>query len=275
MPAGLVWTSSLARGAHSGHGSSLVSLSMAVAAITRPLTALVFAVPMAVVVLRDAAAFARGARSGLAVAVALPVIGRCFPCRTWQRAVPGGNFPMAGTPAPTCPSITWGFGLDERAPTRTRPPDIERLAQAFATFHRDYTASRVPAALIARDRVFFADLAGDVGAARLRSRGRRRGGRARPRSDSPPAPPRLLFARPSRVRAPAPVESSTTRRRCPLGAAAVAAGAAVLVSRVCPEALRRPAGRACCTRPAVVGRLCALAVARAARGNAAQPRRRT
>jgi len=54
-----------------------------------------------------------------------------------------------------------GLGLDERAPTRTRPPDIERLAQAFAAFHKDYTASRVPAALVARTRVFFADLAGN------------------------------------------------------------------------------------------------------------------
>ena len=54
-----------------------------------------------------------------------------------------------------------GFGLDERAPTRARPPDIERLAKAYAAFHQDYTAKSVPGALVARTRVFFADLAGD------------------------------------------------------------------------------------------------------------------
>jgi hypothetical protein len=53
-----------------------------------------------------------------------------------------------------------GLGLDEQEPTRSRPPDIERLAQAFATFHRDYTVSKVPGALVARVRVYFNDLAG-------------------------------------------------------------------------------------------------------------------
>ena len=54
-----------------------------------------------------------------------------------------------------------GLGLDEQAPTRSRPPDIEKLANTYAIFHRNYTVAQVPGALVARIQVFFSDLAGD------------------------------------------------------------------------------------------------------------------
>ena len=138
----------------------LASLSIAVAAITRPLTALVFAMPVAVIVLRDAARLRLWRQLGLAAAVALPVIG-VLPLQNVATGGPWWELPYNRYTRAYLPFDRMGLGLDERAPTRTRPPDIERLAQAFATFHRDYTASQVLPALVARTRVFFADLAGE------------------------------------------------------------------------------------------------------------------
>lgn len=138
----------------------LVSLAMAVAAITRPLTALVFGLPIAVVILREAAQLRIWRQVGLAAAVAIPVLG-VLPL---QNVATGGawwELTYGRYTRAYLPFDHMGFGLDERAPTRTRPPDIERLAAAFASFHQDYTASRVPAALVARTRVYFADLAGN------------------------------------------------------------------------------------------------------------------
>jgi hypothetical protein len=138
----------------------LVSLSLAVAAITRPLTALVLAVPVAFVVLREAARLRLWRQLGAAIVVALPVIG-ILPV---QNVATGGmwwELPYGRYTREYLPFDHMGLGLDPRAPTRTRPPDVERLAQAFAAFHRDYTVSRLPAALVLRARVFFADLAGN------------------------------------------------------------------------------------------------------------------
>ena len=138
----------------------LVSLSLAVAAITRPLTALVFAIPVAVVVLRDAARRRLWRQVRVSALVALPVIA-LLPLQNVATGGPWWELPYGRYTREYLPFDHMGLGLDDAAPTRARPPDIERLAQAFAAFHADYTASRLPAALVARTRVFFADLAGD------------------------------------------------------------------------------------------------------------------
>ena len=138
----------------------VVSLSFALAAITRPLTALVLAIPVAVVVLRDATRHRLWRQVRVSAMVALPVMA-LLPLQNVATGGPWWELPYGRYTRAYLPFDHMGLGLDERAPTRTRPPDIERLAQAFAAFHKDYTASRVPAALVARTRVFFADLAGN------------------------------------------------------------------------------------------------------------------
>lgn len=137
----------------------VVSLALAVAAITRPLTALVLAVPVAVVVLRDAVRLRLWRQVVTAALLGLPVIG-VLPLQNVATGGPWWELPYGRYTRAYLPFDHMGLGLDESSPTRTRPPDIERLAQAFATFHRDYTWSSVPGALVARTRVFFADLAG-------------------------------------------------------------------------------------------------------------------
>ena len=106
----------------------------------------------------------------------------------------------------------------------------------------------MPAALIARTRVFFADLAGDWAllAIVLAVLGV---GRAPPRSASPPAPRALLVVH--LAYAHPPQWSLYYAEALPIGAAAVAAGAAAVVSRISRRlAVDQPA-RACGARPLV------------------------
>jgi hypothetical protein len=137
----------------------VVSLSLALAAITRPLTALVFALPVAFIVLRDSLRLRSWRPVVISALVAMPVIG-ILPLQDAAAGGPWWQMPYGRYTREYLPFDHLGFGLDETAPLRTRPPDIERLAQAFATFHRDYSLSRVPFALVGRLRVFFDDLTG-------------------------------------------------------------------------------------------------------------------
>jgi hypothetical protein len=97
---------------------------------------------------------------GISTLVALPVLA-LVPLQNVATGGPWWELPYGRYTRQYLPFDHMGLGLDDRTPTRVRPPDIERLAQAFAAFHVEYTASRLPAALVARTRVFFADLAGD------------------------------------------------------------------------------------------------------------------
>lgn len=138
----------------------LVSLSLAVGAITRPLTALVFAIPIGIVVLRDVARHRVWRQLVISAVVALPVIG-ILPLQNAATGGPWWELVYGRYTRAYLPFDHMGLGLDEQAPTRARPPDIERLANAYTIFHRDYTLSKVPGALVARIRVFFDDLGGN------------------------------------------------------------------------------------------------------------------
>jgi len=138
----------------------LVSLSLAVAAITRPLTALVFAIPVCVVVLRDGLRHRLWRQLVAAAAVAVPVMV-ILPIQNVATGGPWWELPYGRYTREYLPFDHMGLGLDAQAPSRSRPPDIERLAQAYAIFHQGYTASKVPGALVARIRVYFDDLAGE------------------------------------------------------------------------------------------------------------------
>lgn len=137
-----------------------VSASMAMAAITRPLTALVLAIPMAVVVVRDVVRLRAWRHAGLAAAIALLIV-TALPIQNVATGGPWWELPYSRYTRTYLPFDHMGLGLDDTSPTRSRPPDIDRLAQSFATIHRDYTAPQIPATLIARFRAYLADLGGD------------------------------------------------------------------------------------------------------------------
>ena len=138
----------------------VVGGSMAVAAVTRPLTAIVLAIPVGIVVLRDAARLRSWRQVGAAATLAIPILGLL----PWQDVASGGRWwqlPYTRYTDTYVPFDHIGFGLDTRAPLRAGPPEITRLAETFAPYHRSHTIPNLPAEVVARARVFFADLAGE------------------------------------------------------------------------------------------------------------------
>jgi hypothetical protein len=138
----------------------LVAASMCVAGmvITRPLTAIAFAIPLALVIVPDVC---RGAwRQATAATMAcLPLLSLLV----LQNVASGGRWwelPYDRYTRTYIPFDHIGFGVDDRAPLRARPPDLERLAQALKAPHHDFTLTQVPAILVARTKVFLVDLAG-------------------------------------------------------------------------------------------------------------------
>jgi hypothetical protein len=157
----LAWYGLLRWRAERGRGWLIAaSASMAMAAITRPLTALVFALPMAIVVLRDVVHFRSWRPAGLAAGVALIILA-ALPIQNVATGGPWWELTYGRYTRAYLPFDHMGLGLDSTAPTRSRPPDLDQLAQAFAHVHRDYTASSIAPALVARLRVFLIDLAGE------------------------------------------------------------------------------------------------------------------
>jgi hypothetical protein len=148
------------RAERSGAWLVTVAASIAVAAITRPLTALVFAVPMAFVTLPDVVRLRAWRQAGAAAAVAFLILA-ALPVQNAATGGPWWQLTYGRYTRAYLPFDHMGLGLDSTPPTRTRPPDLERLARAYAAFHRDYTASRAAPALVARFQAYLSDLAGE------------------------------------------------------------------------------------------------------------------
>jgi hypothetical protein len=147
------------RRAHETKWLVAVSLCLAGLAITRPLTAVVFAIPIAIVILPDLVG-RRAWRQGIVALLAgLPLLGLL----ALQNVESGGRWWELTYDRYTRTYLPFdhvGFGLDARAPLRERPADLERLAQALERPHQDFTPSRLPAILLNRIGIFLSDLAG-------------------------------------------------------------------------------------------------------------------
>lgn len=118
----------------------LVALAGAVGwmAITRPLTAVAYAIPLAVVVLprvrreRQWRGLGAAVAAGTAVLAILPV---------WSKAVTGSwtRTPLA---VYTEQYMSWdriGFGLDSTPPLRAGPPDLAQFSAQYIAWHRAFT----------------------------------------------------------------------------------------------------------------------------------------
>jgi hypothetical protein len=125
-------------------------------AITRPLTAVAFALPVAVVVIWRTArtrrwrALMRPTLVGLAIVSLLPI---------WNAKVTGNwrESPYALYSKMYFPFDAMGFGLDTTPPQRALPPDMKRLIIPFGPLHSEYTVGHLPTALYQRWRVMFID----------------------------------------------------------------------------------------------------------------------
>jgi hypothetical protein len=146
----VAWWGLLAWRAH-GRARSLVIVAVAVGivAITRPLTAVALAVPIAVVVLWTAgprrawAQLAVAAVAGTAVVSILPV---------WNAHVTG-SWRVSPLTEYTQQYLPWdrpGFGVNAVRATRPLPPDLLAVGNVFYTWHRDYAPAQVPAILFKR-----------------------------------------------------------------------------------------------------------------------------
>jgi len=125
-------------------------------AITRPLTAVAFAIPIAVVVLRDVArgrtwrSLVRPALLALAIVAVIPV---------WSANTTGSwrTTPYSAYTNQYLPFDRMGFGADQSPPDHVLPTDMAHLAQSFKTMHEGYTPRRLPRAFFDRWHVMFGD----------------------------------------------------------------------------------------------------------------------
>jgi hypothetical protein len=128
-------------------------------AITRPLTAVAWAVPIGIFVLgrvsheRNWRSLAGSLAVGCGVAALWPTWNLC----TTGRLTPG---PLALYTASYMPWDRPGFGLDSTPPLRTTQPDLEALADEFRGLHRELTPMRALASLPARAKSLVASTYG-------------------------------------------------------------------------------------------------------------------
>ena len=125
-------------------------------AITRPVTALAYALPVGIVVLR-AVARTRAWRSLLqptAIGVAIVAILPLWSAKTigdWRHT------PYSLYSKIYFPYDAPGFGLDTSPPKRTLPSDMQALNLEFEPLHAEYTPAHLPIAFYERWRTLFVD----------------------------------------------------------------------------------------------------------------------
>ncbi|MFL5540001.1 MAG: hypothetical protein ACJ8J0_13505 [Longimicrobiaceae bacterium] len=120
-------------------------------AVTRPLTLLAFALPLGVMVLREA--WRRRAWGSVAVAAAVGVaVLAVIPL--WSARTTGDwrTTPLSLYTRQYMPWDRVGFGLDSTPPLRALPPDMEAFSAGFRNDHARYLPSAVPRAAARRAR---------------------------------------------------------------------------------------------------------------------------
>ena len=143
---------------------ALVAACTAWIAITRPLTAVAFALPIVGVVLwrlaqqRNWARVARPAIAAVAIVCVLP-LWSAKTTHDW-RELPDALYSKIYFPFDAV-----GFGLDTTPPERALPPDMQNLVKAFGRTHAAHTVDRLPETLYERWRAMFDDAFGGLRAA--------------------------------------------------------------------------------------------------------------
>jgi dolichyl-phosphate-mannose-protein mannosyltransferase len=135
----------------SGRLRWLITISACIAwtAITRPLTAVALAVPVAVIVMRSIAARRAWRDLALAAAVGVAVLG-IIPL--WSARTTGDwrTTPLMLHTREYLPFVHLGFGADSAASTRPLPPDMEAVNAEFRAIHGEHTVRALPETLTMR-----------------------------------------------------------------------------------------------------------------------------
>jgi hypothetical protein len=135
-----------------------VAGAVGLVAVTRPLTAVALAVPIAVVVLRDTAVRRSWRHLGLAVGVGAIWIA-LIPL--WSARTTGSPWltPLALYTRAYVPFDVPGFGLDTTVPpVRSVPRDMAITNEAFRQEHRSHTVAALPRTLVKRLRMIVRDM---------------------------------------------------------------------------------------------------------------------
>jgi hypothetical protein len=145
---------------------AVASVLVAFAGITRPVTAILLALPLVFVLWPRLRAPGGWRHAALAVAAGLPV---CALVPIWSHAVLGS---WTTNPYPEYSVRTYPFdmpmvAIDWSPPPRELPPDMEALGGAIRPAYENWTLSDAPGAFLARlDRVAFEALPPHLGALR-------------------------------------------------------------------------------------------------------------
>lgn len=118
-------------------------------AITRPLTMLLFAIPIGFVVLLEARRASRWRDVGLAAAVGILIL-MVLPL---QNAATLGSWrasPLSHYTRQYMPFDRPGFGLDSTQAALALTPDLERAIEPLRTLHEEHRPERLPAILVER-----------------------------------------------------------------------------------------------------------------------------
>jgi hypothetical protein len=130
-----------------------VSLTLGVVvgamAITRPVTALAFAIPLGAACAYRAIAGHR-MRDGITAVTTTLVVLMILPIWARQTTGSASEPPVSLYTAQYMPWDRMGFGLDAAAPTRQGPPDMASWAVTFRTLHSQYTPSEAVRAVANR-----------------------------------------------------------------------------------------------------------------------------
>ena len=144
------------RRSRSGKWLVVIASCVAWMAITRPLTAVAFAIPIAVVVLadvvkrRDWSALARPALVAISILAILPI----FNWRTlgdWRQSTYGAYARMY------IPFDHPGFGTTDAKAERPLPPDMQEFTKQFVAVHATHTRDKLPTIFVDRWQALFND----------------------------------------------------------------------------------------------------------------------
>ena len=133
----------------------VVAVVVAWLGLTRPLTALAYAIPVGIYVLRGTAQRRRWPALGRAIALGLAML-LLLPVWSVKTIGTARTTPYALYSKVYFPWDAPGFGYDSTPPQRALTPDMAIVAASNAAPHRAYVPSALPMNLVARMRYVFA-----------------------------------------------------------------------------------------------------------------------
>ncbi len=128
---------------------ALVAACAAAVLITRPFTGVAYAIPIAVVVLRDVIRGRRAGRLGPAMAAALAVVA-IVPLWSWRTTGDWRRTPLSVYTRDYMPYDTPRFGADTTTPRRAIPTDLADLNEFYLREHRALTPTGLPGIIVRR-----------------------------------------------------------------------------------------------------------------------------